>query len=177
MRKRQINWCSIGMCGVLVFQYTQYDLILIPMLFSKILAIIYLVKTIAMFFCHGNLEMAFGRLLIAITISALCSVVFKIYDHFFKNKIENKYEIDRMITYCENHLAKPNSRIMRALRAVETLALVIIALAPGVGVCYGLYLVTTRSYLAITVLALSVLAIILLYALARSICVVAWRKM
>lgn len=135
MRKKQINWCSIGMYGVLVFQCTQYDLVLIPTLFSKILVGIYLIKTTAAFFCRGNLGITFGRLLIAIKLSILYGVIFEIYDHYFKRKIEDKYEIDRMIAYGEIHLAKPNSRVTRALQIVGTLILVAMALAPGAGVC------------------------------------------
>lgn len=178
MRKKQINyWCSVGMDGVLVFQCVQLDFALLPALFSKLLAAIYLIKTIATLFLGHNLEEEFGKLLVAVMLSILCGAIYKAYNRWLKRRVEDKYEIDRIIAYSKAHLTKPDSRMMYALQVIEGLAIIIVALAPGVGVCYALYLITAGSCLAVTVLTLSILAIVLLCILTHFTCTIAWRRM
>lgn len=176
MRKK-INWCSIGMDGVLIFRCVQCDFALLPALFSKLLGVIHLVKTIVVFFLGHNLEEEFGKLLVAAMLSILCGAIFKVYNRWLKERIEDKYEIDRMMAYGEAHFTKPDSRIAYALQEIKGFAIAIVALAPGVGVCYALYLITAGSCLAVMVLTLSVLAIVLLCILAHFTCTIAWRRM
>lgn len=180
MRKVEIDWrlvwCSIGMDAALIFRCTEFSVALAT-LCSGILTVVHLVKTVAAFFSYGDLREAFGRLLTAAALFVLCNAIFRVYDRWLKWRIEEKYEINRLTNYSELHLLRSRSRLLNALVLIEVLVIVSVALTPGVGICYGLYLVIVGSGRAVAALFLSVLAEVLLCRLSLRTCAVAWRRM
>lgn len=173
---RKINWCSIGVYGALAFRCTELSITLAA-LFTMGLEAAYSVKTVVAFFRHSDLERMFSGRLAAIVLFVLCGVIYLVYDRWVKWRIEKEYEIDRMINYGGIHLTKPRSIIRHTVEIIITLILVGVALTPGVGICYGLYLVTVGSNRAISLILPALLADILLYRLALRICAFAWRRM